>query len=229
MLLKQKLDYHYKAFDKSSISPDPLQFLHLYEDEKDIETMGFVASVFAYGNVTQIINTLNKFVRLSGNKPYAFVMDFKREDLRQETLIHRFYSEEDISDFFVLMSKAYRQFGSLKNLFLKFYDPDCVNLKEAISGFSNFFIENYKTITGRKDLSIGSRFMFSLPEKGSACKRINLFLRWMVRKDDLDFGLWKEIPTSKLVIPVDTHVARISRSLRLTKRKRAFWLRTSTS
>ena len=122
MRLKQKLEYHYRAFDKSRLSPDPLQFLHLYKDEKDIEAMGFIASVFAYGNVTQIINTLNKFVRLSGNKPYAFVLDFKKEDLRKETLIHRFYSEEDISDFFVLMSKAYREFGSLKDLFLKYYD-----------------------------------------------------------------------------------------------------------
>ncbi len=223
MLLKQKLDYHYKAFDKSSISPDPLQFLHLYKDEKDIEAIGFIASVFAYGNVTQIINTLNKFVRVSDNKPYAFVLDFKREDLRRETLVHRFYSEEDISDLFVLISKAYRQFGSLKGLFLKHYDPASVNLKEAISGFSNYFIENYKRVTNKKELSVGSRFMFPLPEKGSACKRMNLFLRWMVRKDDLDFGLWKEIPTSKLVIPVDTHVARVSRSLRLTKRKNVSW------
>ena len=223
MRLKQKLEYHYRAFDKSRLSPDPLQFLHLYKDEKDIEAMGFIASVFAYGNVTQIINTLNKFVRLSGNKPYAFVLDFKKEDLRKETLIHRFYSEEDISDFFVLMSKAYREFGSLKNLFLRYYEPGSINLKEAISGFSNYFIEDYKKVTGKKALSIGSRFMFPLPEKGSACKRMNLFLRWMVRKDDLDFGLWKEIPTSKLVIPVDTHVARISRSLRLTKRKNVSW------
>ena len=223
MLLKQKLDYHYKAFDKSSISPDPLQFLHLYKDEKDIEAIGFIASVFAYGNVTQIINTLNKFVRLSNNKPYAFVLDFKREDLSKETLVHRFYSKEDISDLFVLISKAYRQFGSLKQLFLKHYDPASVNLKEAISGFSNYFIENYKQMTNKKELSIGSRFMFPLPEKGSACKRMNLFLRWMVRKDDLDFGLWKEIPTSRLVIPVDTHVARVSRSLRLTKRKNVSW------
>ena len=124
MLLKQKLDYHYKAFDKSSISPDPLQFLHLYKDEKDIEAIGFIASVFAYGNVTQIINTLNKFIRLSDNKPYAFVLDFKREDLSKVKLVHRFYSKEDISDLFVLMSKLYRQFGSLKGLFLKHYDPD---------------------------------------------------------------------------------------------------------
>jgi len=223
MTLKEKLEYHYRAFDKSRISPDPLQFLHLFEDEKDIEAMGFIASIFAYGNVTQIINILNRFVRLANNKPYAFILNFGKQDLRAGTLIHRFYSLKDVSDFFVLMSKAYRQYGSLKELFLKYYDPGSSNLKEAISGFSGYFIENYKKINNKKVLSIGSKFMFPVPEKGGACKRMNLFLRWMVRKDDLDFGLWREIHTSKLVIPVDTHVARISRSLRLTKRKNVSW------
>jgi uncharacterized protein (TIGR02757 family) len=223
MLLKQKLEYHYKVFDKSRISPDPLQFLHLFKDEKDIEAMGFVASVFAYGNVTQIINTLNRFNKLANNKPYAFIMNYCRVDLKAGTLVHRFYSSKDVSDFFVLISKAYHDYGSLRKLFLSFYNPAEINLKGAISGFSNYFIENYKKLNNKKELSIGSRFMFPLPEKGSACKRMNLFLRWMIRKDDLDFGLWKEIPSSKLVIPVDTHVARISRSLRLTKRKNVSW------
>lgn len=223
MLLKQKLDFHYKAFDKSLISPDPLQFLHLFKDEKNIEAMGFVASVFAYGNVTQIINTLNRFVQLSNNKPYAFIMNYRRTDLRGGTLVHRFYSSKDVSDFFVLMSKAYKDYGSLRKLFLSIYNPAEINLKGAISGFSNYFIENYKKMNDKKELSIGSKFMFPLPKKGSACKRMNLFLRWMVRKDELDFGLWKEIPANKLVIPVDTHIARISRSLKLTARKNASW------
>ena len=223
MILKEKLEYHYRAFNKSRISPDPLQFLHLFKDEKDIEAMGFIASVFAYGNVKQIINTLNKFVQLSGNKPYAFISDFKRGDLRSETLIHRFYSKEDISDFFVLISKAYRDYGSLRGLFLDFYNPAEINLKAAISGFSNYFIENYKKLNGKNKISLGIKFMFPLPEKGSACKRMNVFLRWMIRKDELDFGLWKDIPANKLVIPVDTHVARISRSLKLTKRKNVSW------
>lgn len=223
MLLKQKLDYHYKAFGESSISPDPLQFLHLFKDEKDIEAMGFVASVFAYGNVAQIINTLNRFVQLSNYKPYAFIIDFKRQDLKSETLTHRFYSKEDVGDFFVLVSKAYRDYGSLRELFLSFYNPIATNLKESISDLSRHFIENYKKLNGKKEISLGFKFMFPLPEKGSACKRMNLFLRWMVRKDDLDFGLWKEIPANKLVIPVDTHVARISRSLNLTRKKNVSW------
>jgi uncharacterized protein (TIGR02757 family) len=84
-------------------------------------------------------------------------------------------------------------------------------------------MEIIKEITGQKKVSSGLKFMFPNPAKGSACKRINLFLRWMIRKDELDFGLWNEIPTNKLVIPVDTHVAKISASLKLTKRKNVSW------
>lgn len=216
MTLKQKLEYHYKAFDRSHISPDPLQFLHLFSDEKDIEVMGFIASIFAYGNVMQIINTLNKFVLLSEEKPYKFILNY-HSSLRIP-LAHRFYSEKDVNDLFLLLKKSYKEYKSLKSLFLTFFDPGGKNLKEAISGFSNYFLENYKVKP-----SIGIRFMFPLPERGSACKRMNLFLRWMIRKDELDFGLWYEIPAAKLVIPVDTHIARICKKLKLTKRKNVSW------
>jgi uncharacterized protein (TIGR02757 family) len=221
MNLKQKLDYHYRKFDKSRISPDPLQFLHLYKNENDIEVMGFIASLFAYGNVRQILNKLNRFVELSGNKPYHFISNYKQ--LSGRSLIHRFYSEQDVNDLFMVLNKTYSSFGSLKNLFLMFFNTDSENIKEAVSGFSKYFIKSYKELTGKNELSVGIRFMFPIPELGSACKRMNLFLRWMVRKDELDFGLWKEIPASKLVIPVDTHIARISRKLKLTERKNVSW------
>jgi len=221
MTLKEKLDYYYKTFDKSKISPDPLQFLHKYEKEKDIEVMGFIASMFSYGNVTQIINSLNRFIHLSENQPYDFIINYNSS--KENSLIHRFYSAKDVDDLFHLLNKVYSDYGSLKNLFFSFYNPDSINLKEAISGFSNHFINSYKKVNHKKEISLGIRFMFPLPELGSACKRMNLFLRWMVRKDELDFGLWKEIPARKLVIPVDTHVARISRKLKLTRRKNVSW------
>ena len=225
MNLKQKLDYHYKVFDKTKISPDPLQFLHMYTDKKDLEVMGFVAAVFAYGNVKQIINTLNKFVEITGNQPYKFISSFSlyRNDERLKTLYHRFYSYTDVLNLFSVLEKVYNEFGSLKALFLKYYNPADDNIKNALSGFSHHFINEIKDLTGDDKLSIGARFMFPLPELGSACKRKNLFLRWMVRKDELDFGIWEEIPKNKLVIPVDTHVARICKQLKLTKRKNVSW------
>ena len=219
MNLKQKLDFHYKAFDKSKLEPDPLQFLHLFRDELDIEVMGFIASVFAYGNVKQIISTLNKFVEVSSGEPYNFIRLFNERT--KPGISHRFYTKRDVIHLFLAMNKIYEVFGSLKNLFLKFYNPDENNLKNSITKFSEYFLSE---ISKRKRVMTGGiKFMFPLPEKGSACKRMNLFLRWMIRKDDLDFGIWNEIPTSKLIIPVDTHVARICQSLGLTTRKIADW------
>ncbi len=224
MTLKQKLDYHYKAFDKTKISPDPLQFLHLFNDEKNIETMGFIASIFAYGNVKQIINTLDKILVITNNHPYEFVINFNKKNYSNKLkgLKHRFYTEEDIALLFSALNKVYGEYGMLKNLFLSFYNSDEPNLKNPVTSFSNYFLKAVSDM-GNKKISLGIKFMFPLPYLGSACKRMNLFLRWMIRKDELDFGLWNEISPSKLIIPVDTHVARISRSLGLTKRKNVSW------
>ncbi len=225
MTLKQRLDYHYKAFDKSQISPDPLQFLHLFDNEKDIEAIGFIASIFAYGNVKQIINTLDKILLITNNKPYNFIINFgkKNYSTKLNGLKHRFYSDEDIKILFHTLNKIYKKNEMLKNLYLTFYNESQINLKSSMSEFSNHLITSTKEFGG-KELSLGIKFMFPLPELGSACKRMNLFIRWMVRKDELDFGLWSEIPTNKLLIPVDTHVARVCRSLKLTNRKNADWL-----
>jgi uncharacterized protein (TIGR02757 family) len=222
MNLKQKLEYHYKAFDRSKLEPDPLQFLHLFIDEKDIEVVGLIASIFAYGNVKQIENTLKKILSVFNGKPYLFIKNFNPSYLKKLNGIkHRFYSEEDVSRLFITLNKEINRHKSIKQIFLQSYNISDENVKNGISNFSNHFINSF--IGSFDEVSNGIKFMFPLPEKGSACKRMNLYLRWMVRKDDLDFGLWKEIPASKLVIPVDTHIARISRKLNLTKRKNADW------
>jgi uncharacterized protein (TIGR02757 family) len=219
--LKPKLEYHYKAFDKSKLEPDPLQFPHIFKNEKDIEVMAFVASVFAYGNVKQIVNTLNTFLLITKNQPFKFISNISVNKNLPTNFVHRFYSSKDILQLYRLLNLAYSEFGSLKSLFLQGYNQDDINTKNAIKNFSNYFLQNAHQEFN--ELSRGLKFMFPLPEKGSACKRMNLFLRWMVRKDELDFGLWKEIPTSKLIIPVDTHIARICKQLKLTKRKNVSW------
>jgi len=225
MNLKQRLDYHYSAFDKSQISPDPLQFLHQFKDDKDIEVMGMIASVFAYGNVKQINNTIGKILSVTENHPYKFVHNFHSKNLKAKlkNIKHRFYTEQDIIILFALLSDVYKESGSLKNLFMKNYSPTDENIKESLSGFSNHFIERAENKSDKGKISRGVKFMFTSPESGSACKRMNLFLRWMVRKDELDFGLWNEIPTYKLIIPVDTHVARVCKTLKLTNKKNVSW------
>ncbi len=223
MQLKQKLEYHYKAFDRSKLEPDPLQFLHMFEDEKDIEIIGLLASIFAYGNVKQIENTLKKFILIFNGKPYLFIKNFsvKKDAIKLSGIKHRFYNEDDIVKLFVVLGKELKGYGSIKNIFLKGYNFSDHNVKNGISNFSNHFLNSFLQSFGQ--ISNGMKFMFPLPQKGSACKRMNLFLRWMVRKDELDFGFWNELSTSKLIVPVDTHVARICKLLKLTRRKNAGW------
>ncbi|MBT8379745.1 MAG: TIGR02757 family protein [Ignavibacteria bacterium] len=220
MNLKQKLEYHYKSFDRSKLEPDPLQFPHMFSDKKDIEVMALIASVFAYGNVKQINSSLNKFLKIAENEPHKFIRNYKYS-VKSKSLIHRFYSENDVCKLFVFLQSAYNEYGSLENLFLAGLEENHLNLKNTITNFSNYFLSKSEKEFG--EISRGIRFMFPLPEKGSACKRMNLFLRWMVRKDELDFGLWNEIPTKKLIIPVDTHIARVCKELKLTKQKNVNW------
>lgn len=223
MNLKQKLEFHYKAFDRSKLKPDPLQFLHLYKDEKDIELMGLIASLFAYGSVKQIENTLTKIAMILGDNPFTFIKNYSaiNDEIKLNSIKHRFYTNDDIKKLFFILNKEIKKFDSLKRIFLLGYNPSDKNLKNGISNLSHHFLNSFFN-SGIK-VSRGIKFMFPLPEKGSACKRMNLFLRWLVRKDQLDFGIWNEIPTNKLIIPVDTHIARICKSLKLTKRKNVSW------
>jgi len=220
--LKKKLGQHYKYFDFSQISPDPLEFPHRFKNYYDIEISAFISSVFAFGNVRQINNTLEKIHLLMNSQPHEFVQNYSYKvglklfkDMR-----HRFYSSEDISKLFSSLNKIYSNYGSLKYFFLLYYFEKDANLKNSISFFSKNFLE---LNSEKGNITHGIKFMIPDPLRGSACKRMNLFLRWMVRKDELDFGLWNEIPTSKLVIPVDTHVAKICMQLKLTKQKNVSW------
>jgi len=221
--IKNKLNYHYRAFNRSTISPDPLEFPHRFTSPADIEVASFIASVFAYGSVTQIINTLEKIFELMDNDPANFVLEYniKKDGKLFKNLKHRFYTGDDIASLFAGLNKIYNTYGSLNYLFLLYYFEKAENIKGALS----FFSRNLTTIVSKEGerFSRGIKFMFPDPLNGSACKRQNLFLRWMIRNDELDFGLWREIPASKLIIPVDTHIANISKHLKLTKRKNVSW------
>lgn len=219
--LKSKLDSHYKYFDRTQISPDPIEFPHKFTNPLDIEISAFIASVFAYGNVKQINKTLERLHTIMDWQPYNFVMKYSSRNQSKlfTNVKHRFYSSNDIQNFFYGLSKVYKTYGSLKNLFLDSSDRE-FDLKTSVSNFSRKMIE-LCSVDAKP--TRGIVFMIPSPGKGSACKRMNLFLRWMVRKDELDFGLWNEIPTSKLLIPVDVHVARICKQLHLTARKNVSW------
>jgi len=176
MNLKQKLEYHYKAFNRTKLEPDPLQFLHLFKDEKDIEVVGLIASIFAYGNVKQIENTLKKLMIVFNGKPYSFIKNYRDKDfIKFDGIKHRFYSEDDVAKLFIILSKEIKNYKSIKQIFLQGYNISDENVKSGISNFSIHFINSFIETFG--NVTDGIKFMFPLPEKGSACKRVNLFLR----------------------------------------------------
>jgi uncharacterized protein (TIGR02757 family) len=222
-LLEKKLNTFYHHFDKKElISPDPLEIPHKYNKIADIEIVAFISAIFAFGNVSQILKIILKLEQIWGKsvKNYFLQFEEKSEFGKFANLKYRFFSSQDIFTLFELIHEAIFEFDSLENLFMEKYSSKHNNLKKEISEFSTWFIEKSNE---KGKFTNGIKFMFANPGNGSSAKRMNLFLRWMVRKDELDFGIWQGIRKNQLVIPVDVHVARISQEFRLTKLKNISW------
>ncbi|MEP0860834.1 MAG: TIGR02757 family protein [Ignavibacterium sp.] len=217
--LKTKLEKIYSEYSKLENTSDPLHLIHQLKDKKDIEVFAFLSSIIAYGSIVQINKGLSEFLKASNHKPYKYIFTFSEKN--KINLKHRFYSERDMKNLFMLLKKILNEYDTIGNYFRQFYSDEHYTVKKSVSGFSNSLLSIYENNFG--EASQGIKFMFPIPEKGSACKRMNLFLRWMVRKDNLDFGLWEFIPPKKLIIPVDTHIAKISYELGLTERKVINW------
>jgi uncharacterized protein (TIGR02757 family) len=209
---------------------DPIRFAASFERPEDREAAAWIASAFAYGRVETILATVGRLLEALGPKPAAAldrISDygrFAREELAG--FRHRFHSGEDAAALLYAISRARAEAGSVRAFFEREFRPEETDvagmLSRAVDRIATF---DWRPATGRRSLPDDSpvRFFFPSPTSGSACKRWNLYLRWMVRKDAMDFGLWNGIPTSRLVIPTDTHVHRVARRLGLTRRKTADW------
>ncbi|HRI85134.1 MAG TPA: TIGR02757 family protein [Ignavibacteria bacterium] len=211
--LKKYLDSLYKKYHKKYSSGDPVWILHGLKQE-DIEISAFITSCYCYGRVGAICNFISKFLDITGNKVYEFTSNYsERKDKKFiDELKYRFNSADDFSILLSRIRNILIKHGSLENYFIKGYSESHVNVLPALKEFSSAF---------RCGSSDPFSFGYLVPDvnAGSACKRLNLFLRWMIRKDNIDFGLWKGADTSKLIMPLDTHVFRVSRMLSLSIRK----------
>ncbi len=198
--------YNHRTF----IKPDPLQFVCRYSDPADMEIAGFLSAALAYGRVEQIEKSLTQLFGRMGKSPHAFVRDFgKAERRRLKDFKHRFTTGRDISDLLELLQIVLDGFGSIEKFFLQGYDPGDENIISALSRFCDSLLNMYAE-THNGSVTRGLSYLLPKPAAGSACKRLNLFLRWMVRKDDVDPGLWTSIDKSRLLVPVDVHMARLS-------------------
>jgi len=221
------LDRFYSEYDFSKrLVHDPIEFPHRYSDPEDIEAAGFISAALAYGKVGLFKPVIGKILEPCGKHPSQFLMNFslKRDIKYLRDISYRFNKEEDIVCLVYMLGYVFKEWGTLKKLFYHFYKEEDRDIKSALTGFVEYFYNiDTSTVYGTDIKPNGLKQLFPSPQKGSACKRMNLFLRWMVRSEDIDFGIWDNIPSNKLIIPLDTHIARISKCLGLTQRVSADW------
>lgn len=218
--IKDVLEKLYSKYNhRRLVKPDPLQFLYRYSKRQDVEIVGLLASALAYGRVRQIEQSLSRLLEYMGKSPSDFVRNFDssaRAQLRD--FKHRFTAGDDISDLLELLRDVHDRFSSIERFFAEGYNVGDPNIIPALSAFcDSLYAMHTKRHGGR--LSGGLKYLLASPVRGSACKRLNLFLRWMVRDDDVDPGLWKSVDKAKLIVPVDVHMGRLCKILGLYDRK----------
>ncbi|MEW6107816.1 MAG: TIGR02757 family protein [Nitrospirota bacterium] len=225
--LKKILDRFYREFNfQERLLRDPIEFPSRYKNPRDIEVSGFIASCFAYGRVDLFRSTIGKILSLMGKSPHDFILNFNpvRHGKLFGGIKYRFNETEDIICLLYILHALLKEHDTIESAFKKFYRADNKNIENGLTGLIETFLRiNTSGIYGTNIKPAGLVQFLPSPANGSACKRANLFLRWMIRDRDIDFGIWKGIPKNRLVIPLDTHIARISRCLGFTRRRSQGW------
>ena len=200
------------------IEKDPISIPHRFKDKEDIEIAGFLTSVISWGNRTSIINSSNKILAAMGDRPAEFIYRFREKQLKKfRGLGHRTFQEADLSFFLWRLHHLYVHEKGLEGLFSESLNKHNGNMAEALSEVKTHFFSAPHLPRTEKHLPN--------PKKGSAAKRINMYLRWMARPSDggVDFGIWKKISTRDLILPLDVHTGNVSRKLGILKRKQNDW------
>jgi uncharacterized protein (TIGR02757 family) len=208
---KAFLEKTYREMNRPEyIHPDPLEFVWRYRNPSDRETAGLIAACLAYGNVTQILRSVERVLAPMRGSPAAWLRNTRPEKIRKALsgFKHRFTTGAEMSVFLLNIKHALAEHGSLEKLFLKGYGSGDPTVEEAIYRFVDAFNAGACAPT-----------LTPCPEHKSSFKRINLFLRWMVRKDAVDPGVWTGVRPSKLIIPLDTHMRQVSMGMGITRRK----------
>ena len=228
--LKHHLDNFLDNFPKERhLSSDPVQFVHRYRNPRDQEIAGLIASVFAYGNVKSVLRTVDTALAYVGPSPAARIASFEpqRDAKSLRGFYHRFNTSRDLGVLFWIIRRVLEEYGSLEDAFAAGLTANDEDITGALENFSRLLLGfGHEQLYPRGELSrrIGVRFLFPRPSEGSACKRLNLFLRWMVRPNDgIDCGVWTRVAPRQLVIPLDTHIARISSYIGLTSMRSPGW------
>lgn len=224
--IKGILERLYNSFDfEVAVQRDPIRFPKKYKQPLDIEIAGIIASSFAYGSMRCFCNFLEVLFKIIGQCPSDFLLNlnpsFLLEKLKKRKIKYRFSSADEIVAFLFILKKLLEQ-SPLKTLeyYFKVKNFKSDNHIDKISNFVQSALDvDLTPVYGENIRTHGLLYFFPDPRRGSPCKRINLFLRWMTRKRDVDFGIWKRIKPNELIIPLDTHIFNISRNNGITERK----------
>ena len=217
--LKPELDRLYAGFNYPDSAADPIQIVRRYERQDDREVVAFCAASLAFGRVASVLRSIERLVAIMGDRPADYVRRFepRRDAGAFEGLVHRWTRERDLVALLWILRQMLDRSGTIEGFFLDGYDETAGDVASALDSFSTRAMALDLTAAyGRVPRRAGVGYFFPKPSKGSACKRLNLFLRWMVRRDALDLGVWTRVASSKLVVPLDTHVIRVGRCLGLT-------------
>ena len=214
--IKELLDFKFKAYNAADfIGTDPIQIPHQFSQKEDIEISGLLVSTIAWGNRTSIIKNGNKMMEIMRQEPHDFILNYTPSQIEEFDFVHRTFNKVDLDFFFRALQNIYRNLGGLEAVFKSHNDyPGAMG---RIINFRDAMLSTEHEKRSEKHLSN--------PAKKSAAKRINMYLRWMVRKDNqgVDFGVWDSIPSSELMLPLDVHTGNVARKLGLLKRKQNDW------
>jgi uncharacterized protein (TIGR02757 family) len=203
----------------SFIKDDPVQIPRLFTKKQDIEIAGFFAAIFAWGNRTTIINKSRELMQVMDMAPHQFITQHEEQELKKLLAFkHRTFNTTDLLYFVEFLKYHYTHHKSLETAFVKGLEPGDKTIANCLLGFYDYFFS-------LEDVPARTRKHIATPARKSTCKRLNMFLRWMVRRDDhgVDFGIWKKISPAQLVCPIDLHVARVAKRFNLLSRKPIDW------
>ena len=223
--LRIALDSLYHGFNAHQSVSDPVWFAHRFERADDREVVAFISAALAFGRVQSVINSVEGMLAVMGPSPAAFVRAFDPRDRKCfEPLVHRWTNAADFAALTWILHQMLEQNRSIEGFFAAGLPAGAVDISAGLQSFSTRALAmDLKPIYGRRKPRPGVAYFFSRPSSGGACKRLNLFLRWMVRHDSVDLGVWSKVRPSQLIVPLDTHIIRIGQCLGLTTYRSPGW------
>ena len=224
--LKPALDRLYESFNYPDSATDPIQIVRRWARTDDREVVGLCAAALAFGRVSSVLQSIERVLEIMGGSPAAYVRQFdpRRDGAAFADIVHRWTRGPDLVALVWIMTQMIDRAGSIESFFLEGYDESADDVGEALDSFSTRALSlDLRGAYGKIPKRPGVCYFFPRPSAGSGCKRLNLFLRWMVRRDSLDLGVWTRVSPAKLVVPLDTHVIRVGRCLRLTRYTSPGW------